>query len=129
MSSSQARNWQNSWQEQPVNPTRQTDTKQKVKVKVKKSWITTGEKFLYTFLSAVALIVLYFTVSFSATTDSLNRDVQKLESDVKQQEVQNENLQYKVKEYSNPDRILQIAKENGLSIQNTQVIQATQISN
>ncbi|WP_226037931.1 cell division protein FtsL [Aquibacillus saliphilus] len=128
MSSSEARSWQ-SWQEEETNPNRQPKTNPKVKIKVKKSWITSGEKFLYTLFSAVTLVALYLTVSFSSTTDSLNREVQTLEAQVQKQQVTNENLQYKVKEFSNPDRILTIAKENGLSIQNTQVKQASQISN
>ncbi|WP_026570458.1 MULTISPECIES: cell division protein FtsL [Sediminibacillus] len=127
MSTSPLKNWQGSWQETG----RQTlpDQKKQVKVKVqKKKWITTGEKFIYTICSAVLVGALYFSVSLSNSTDALNRDVQQLEQQVKSQQEQNQNLEYKAKELSNPDRILEIAKKNGLKIQNSEVKQATQIS-
>ncbi|GGC80590.1 cell division protein FtsL [Thalassobacillus devorans] len=101
-----------------------------VKVKVqKKRWISRGEKFLYTAVSGIVLTASVFMVQFSSTTDALNRDVQKLEQHVKVQKAENESLQYEVKELSNPDRILKIAKENGLNIQNAQVKQASTIGN
>ncbi|QTM99330.1 cell division protein FtsL [Sediminibacillus dalangtanensis] len=127
MSTSPLKNWQDSWQETG----RQTvpDTKKQVKVKVqKKKWITTGEKFIYTIFSALLVGALYFSVSLSSSTDALNREVQQLEQQVERQQEINQNLEYKAKDLSNPDRILRIAKENGLKIQNTEVKQATQIS-
>ncbi|WP_053219768.1 cell division protein FtsL [Virgibacillus senegalensis] len=127
MSTSPLKNWQDSWQETGRH-SRPEPTKQ-VKVKVqKKKWITTGEKFIYTVFSAVVVGALYFSVSFSNTTDALNRDVQQLEQRVESQQELNQNLEYKKQELSNPDRILEIAKKNGLKIQNTKVKQATQIS-
>lgn len=128
MGATEAKNWQYQGHEQRVTEP-QRETKRQVKVKVNKRWVTTGEKFIYTVFSAVAVIGLFFTVSFSSTADSLNRDVQKLEQEVKQQQTVNKNLEYKVKELSNPDRILTIAKENGLKIQNTEVKQASVFSN
>ncbi|MDL4841271.1 cell division protein FtsL [Aquibacillus rhizosphaerae] len=128
MNSSEARSWQQSWEEE-ITPNRQTESKPQVKIKVSKRWITPGEKFIYTLFSLVTITTLLFTVSFSSTTDSLNREVQQLENEVQQQQSINDNLQYKVKEYSNPDRILRIAKENGLNVQNTQVKQASSFSN
>ncbi|SDL77039.1 cell division protein FtsL [Sediminibacillus halophilus] len=127
MSTSPLKNWQDSWQETGRHTI--PDTKKQVKVKVqKKKWITTGEKFIYTVFSAVLVGALYFSVSLSNSTDALNREVQQLEQQVESQQELNQNLEYKAKELSNPDRILRIAKENGLKIQNTQVKQATQIS-
>lgn len=108
----------------------QEQTQKQVKVKVqKKRWISRGEKFLYTVASGIVLAASVFMVQFSSTTDALNRDVQKLEQQVKVQKTTNENLQYEVKELSNPDRILKIAKENGLKIQNAKVKQASTIGN
>ena len=132
MSASQARNWQQTWQ-QNTNPNNQPNQspnhEQKVKTKTHKQWITTGEKIIYSFFSVMIVVALIFVVGFSSNTDALNREVQQLEQNVKQQQLNNENLQIKVKEYSNPDRILQIAKDNGLKIQNTQVKQATSLVN
>ncbi|MDC3416486.1 cell division protein FtsL [Aquibacillus salsiterrae] len=126
MATSEARNWQQSWQEQVT--TRQVEPERKVKVNGQKRWITTGEKFIYSIVSVLTVVMLLFTVSYSISLDSLNRNVQQLEQDVEQQQVQNENLSYKVKEFSNPSRILRIAKENGLQIQNASVKQASQFT-
>ncbi|WP_077622115.1 cell division protein FtsL [Sediminibacillus massiliensis] len=126
MSSAPVKNWQQSWEQTHGSP----EKKKQVKVKIhKKRWVTTGEKILYTLFSGVMVVGLYFTVSFSNTTDSLNRDLQSLEQNVDKQQEINSNLEYKVEELSNPDRILDIAKDNGLKIQNAEVKQATKISN
>ncbi|MBH0229047.1 cell division protein FtsL [Halobacillus yeomjeoni] len=111
-------------------PLRQPDRQRQVKVKVRKTgWISTGEKVLYSVATAGLLAASIFLVQFSADTDALNRDIRSLETDLAQQESQNENLAYQVKELSNPDRILRIAKENGLNIQNAKVKQAASVSN
>ncbi|CDQ19847.1 cell division protein FtsL [Halobacillus karajensis] len=111
-------------------PLQQPEKQKQVKVKVhKKKWISTGEKFLYSFSTAAVLAASVFLVHTSAETDAINRDIRSLEQDIQQQQSQNENLAYQVKELSNPDRILSIAKENGLNIQNAQVKQAGKINN
>ncbi|WP_186577558.1 cell division protein FtsL [Aquibacillus kalidii] len=130
MGASEAKNWQQSaWQEKHVTHTGQAEPKRQVKVKVHKRWVTPGEKLMYTVFSVLAVVALFFAVSFSSSADALNRDVQQLQQQVQEQQSANENLQFKVKELSNPDRILRIAKENGLQIQNTQVKQASMIAN
>lgn len=117
------------WQEEYGNPQVQQSPKRQVKIKIhKKRWVTTGEKFLYSVFSGVMVTSLFFVVSFSSSTDTLNREVQALQQKVQQQQNLNQNLEYKVKELSNPDRILEIAKENGLKIQNTQVKQANPLN-
>lgn len=110
-------------------PLQQPDKQKQVKVKVhKQKWISTGEKFLYSFATAAVLAASVFLVQTSAATDTINRDIRSLESNISAQESQNENLAYQVKELSNPDRILGIAKENGLNIQNAEVKQAGKIN-
>ncbi|MCA1023375.1 cell division protein FtsL [Halobacillus litoralis] len=110
-------------------PLQQPDRQKQVKVKVhKKKWLSTGEKFLYSITTSVVLAASVFLIHTSAETDAINRDIRSLEQDISKQESQNENLAYQVKELSNPDRILSIAKENGLNIQNAQVKQAGKIS-
>lgn len=93
-------------------------------VRVKSSWITPGEKILMCIFGVCMSLALIFIVSYNANIDSLNRDLQTLEQEIGEQYSVNENLNYQVMEYSNPERILAIAKENGLNIQNTQVRQA-----
>lgn len=107
----------------------QETTQQQHNVQVhKKRWISTGEKVLYSLFSGLAILLCIVVVSYSSTLDTVNRDTQKLEKQIKAQQLQNENLQYKVKELSNPERILSIAKENGLKIHQSKVKQADSVS-
>ncbi|MCP3026214.1 cell division protein FtsL [Halobacillus sp. A5] len=113
--------------QQPVE--RQQEQKQ-VKVKVqKKQWISTGEKVLYSMATGLVVIASVFMVQFTSTTDTLNRDIQNIEQEISQQKSDNENIAYEAKELSNPDRILQIAKDNGLEMQNAEVKQAGVVGN
>jgi len=122
MNSNQARNWQNSYSQ----PRPSEHPKKKIVVKVRsKSWLTKGEKIIYAFLSVLIILSGIFMVSYSSTTDSLNRDVQTLNEKVHQQQVENEGLLFEVRELSKPERITKIAKENGLKIQDTQVKRAS----
>ncbi|WP_082234265.1 cell division protein FtsL [Halobacillus massiliensis] len=121
MSIERARNYQPIEQQQP---------KKQVKVKIqKKQWISTGEKALYSLATGVVIAASVFMVNFTSGTDTLNRDIQKMETKIEQQKASNENLAFEAKELSNPDRILQIAKENGLKIQNAEVKQAGVMGN
>ncbi|MBU5595392.1 cell division protein FtsL [Amphibacillus sp. MSJ-3] len=125
MSLSEARNYQTSIPQR----SRHTEQYQQPKklIKIKSRGITPGEKILVCLFGVCLSLALAFMVSYSANIDSLNRDLQKLEREVSEQQTINENLKHQVMEYSNPERILKIAKENGLDIQNTQVKQARQI--
>ncbi|QHE52095.1 cell division protein FtsL [Pontibacillus sp. HMF3514] len=108
----------------------QTQTQQQqTKVHVhKKKWVSTGEKALYTLVSSLAIAASVFIVSYSSSLDSMNRDIQKLEGNISDQKVVNENLQFKIKELSDPERILKIAKKNGLKIHQSKVKQADTVS-
>ncbi|MFC2950202.1 cell division protein FtsL [Virgibacillus sediminis] len=124
MSANHARSWQQMEAQQTP------DQKQKVNVKVRKQgWITKGEKVLYSMVSACLVGTGLFVVSFSSSTDTLNREVQSLEQTVQQQKAENENLMFEVKELSRPERITAIAKENGLKVQDAKVKQAEGYSN
>lgn len=121
MNTNQARNWQRDH----VQPSRQQQTQKKIVVKVrKKSWLTKGEKLIYAFFSTVLIMAGIYIVSFSSTTDTINRNVQTLEQQVQQQKLENENLLFEISELSKPERITKIAKENGLKIQDTKVKRA-----
>ncbi|MFC3040238.1 cell division protein FtsL [Virgibacillus xinjiangensis] len=124
MSANHARSWQQ------MEPQHTPDHKQKVNVKVRKQgWVTKGEKVLYSMMSACLVGAGVFVVSFSSSTDTLNREVQSLEQTVQQQKAENESLVFEVKELSRPERITSIAKENGLKVQDAQVKQAEGFSN
>lgn len=94
----------------------------KVTVKVRQSsWITTGEKILYSFFGILLIGICYYIVSFSSTTDSLNREIQSIETEIETKQIQNETLTFEIKELSRPERIKAIAEKHGLEIQNTKV--------
>ncbi|HLS35863.1 MAG TPA: cell division protein FtsL [Bacillota bacterium] len=109
-------------QHQAVPAQHPTPQERRITVKVtQKSWITTGEKILYSIFGILFVIACFYIVSYSSSTDSLNRDIQSLESEIELKQVQNEHLTYEIKELSRPERIRAIAEENGLEIQNTKV--------
>lgn len=120
MNTNHARNWQHDFKQ----PTKQQQKKVVIRVK-KKAWLTKGEKIIYTFFGLLLIIAGIYIVSFSSTTDTLNRDIQTLEQQVQQQKIENESLQFEKRELSKPGRITKIAKENGLKIQDTKVKRAT----
>lgn len=124
MSLNEARNYQTTYPQR----TRRTEEQERPKriVKVKSRKITLGERILACLFGLGVSLALVFIVSYNSNIDSLNRDLQKLEQEIAEQQMINEDLNHQVMEYSNPERILKIAKENGLNIQNTQVKQASQ---
>ncbi|WP_163536712.1 cell division protein FtsL [Gracilibacillus sp. YIM 98692] len=99
----------------------------KKKVGVQRRWVTRGEKMLYSLFGAVLISSMLYITSYGASVDSLNRDIQSLETKVEEQSVYNKNLSYKVKELSQPERIIANAKKHGLKIQNTEVKQASEL--
>ncbi|MBM7598690.1 cell division protein FtsL [Virgibacillus halotolerans] len=124
MSTSHARSWQQ------ARPDQTETQRQKAAVKVQKQgWLTKGEKFLYSFMGVVVILAGIFIVSYSASTDTLNRDLQDLEKTVQYQQVKNEGLSYEMKSLSRPERITKIAREKGLKIQNAEVKQANAFNN
>lgn len=127
MNTSEARNWEQMVQVPERTRRKEPAQQPKKHVQVKPRRITLGEKMLGVLFGVLTCFALIYIVSYSSNIDAMNRDVQLLERQVREQETTNANLEYQVMEYSNPDRILSIAKENGLNIQNTKVKQTTQI--
>lgn len=123
MNANHARKWDYSYQ-----PQTQAPKEKQVKVVRKTSWITKGEKVLYAAAIFILLAMGIYMVSFSSSTDSLNRDVQSLENKVQQKEVSNEELTYEMKELSRPERITSIAKKHGLKIQDAEVKHASALN-
>lgn len=123
MAANHAPKWQQTY------PSQAPITEKQVIVKVRKqSWITKGEKVLYSFIGLCFIITSMFVVSFSSSTDTLNRNVQKLERSVQIQQVENEGLLFEMKELSRPERITKIAKENGLTIQDAKIKQVSSLN-
>lgn len=116
------------WQ-QEVAPNHSPQKKQ-VAVKVRKhGWVTKGEKILYSIVAVGLLLMSYYFVTYSSSTDSLNREIQSLEQQIEQTQLVNESLSFEVKELSKPDRIKEIAEKYGLKIQNTKVKRAHVFNN
>src|SRR5699024_5037332 len=100
-------------------------TQQQVKVKVKKRrWLTKGEKIIYSMLSICLIVASYFIISYASSIDTINRDIQTLEETINDQRVQNENLQFEIKELSKTKRIMEIRKKQGLKIKDKKVKRA-----
>ncbi|MFZ3576509.1 cell division protein FtsL [Virgibacillus sp. DJP39] len=120
MSASHAR----SWQQTETTSIPQKDKQVVIKVK-KQSWISQGEKILYSLVGTWLLVAAIYMVSFASTTDTMNRELQALQNNVQQQHVLNESLLFEKKELSRPERIIKTAKENGLQIQDAEVKQVS----
>lgn len=120
-----AKNWRHTYE--ATQP--QVDHQRKVRVVVRRrSWITKGEKIIYSFVGLSLIVACYFIISYSSQTDQMNRNIQTIEQTINQQLLHNENLQFKVDELSKPDRIMQKAEELGLKIQDTKVKRAQPIN-
>src|SRR5699024_5485440 len=122
MAAPKLKKWQHPYQPQQDN--------KKVKVKVRKNnWITKGEKLIYSFAATCLILFGIYVVSYSSSTDTLNRELQELETKVQNQQIQNEGLTFEVRELSRPERITKIAKENGLKVQDSKVKKASAFNN
>lgn len=98
-------------------PDYQPTPQPRVKVRVKKAgWITKGEKIIYSIVGIFFILVGYYLVSFASTTDTINRDIQSIEEQINEQRIVNDQLQIQVEKLSEPSRITNIARENGLKI-------------
>lgn len=115
MNTNHARKWE-------YSPSSTTKQNKQVVVKVRKqSWITKGEKVLYSIVGLGLIIACALIVSYSSSTYNLNKEVQSLESTVQSQQKSNQLLMYEVEKLSLPERITKIAKDNGLKIQSAEV--------
>lgn len=126
MNTSRARHWRQSYAPVETQSTQQPQVKVKVK---KRRWLTKGEKIIYSMLSICLIVACYFIISYASSIDTLNRDIQTLEETINDQRVQNENLQFEIKELSKPERILEIAEKHGLKIHDTKVKRAQIMDN
>lgn len=123
MNTNHARKW-----EVPLTTAPRKETKVAVKVR-KQSWITKGEKILYSIIGVAMIIACAFVVSYSSSTYTLNKEVQSLESTVQAQQEANDLLSFEVEKLSLPERITKIAKDNGLKIQDAEVKHAQGFNN
>lgn len=118
------------WQVKETSPIQQPQRKKQIVVKVRRrGWVSTGEKVIYTLFGVGLIASCLYVVSFASQTDQLNRDLLQLEGAVHNQTIENEALYFEVSELSSPERIIQIARDNGLKIQDAKVKRATAVNN
>ncbi|WP_102347034.1 cell division protein FtsL [Bacillus sp. Marseille-P3661] len=109
---------------QQVQPNRkyQQEPKQRPQLKVKKKRnLTIGEKFLITLLIVFSTIGCVVIVANQAKIFQVNNDVRLLESKIESQMKVNSGLEEEITQLERPERILQIAAEQGLTIHNNNV--------
>lgn len=99
-----------------------------VKVVVKTKLFTPGEYILMGLYTLGVCVALFFMIHMSAEIDEMNRNIETAKTEMSEQYVINENLSHQKMELSNPERILALAKEHGLDIQNTKVKQASKVN-
>lgn len=104
--------------EQPVETNKQT-------LKVRKSWLTPGEKILGVAFAGIVCFGAIHIISNQAKIYEVNKDIQKVEDKIKAQQQVNSDLQAQVKGLSNYQRIYEKAKKMGLQLNenNIKVVQ------
>lgn len=123
MNAQRERHWQETYEPQMEQQEKQSQ----VAVR-KNSWLTSGEKIIYTFISVCIVVAGFLIVSYSSSVDSLNREVQSLEKVIESQQLTNQSLEFERKELSKPERIRKIAEEHGLKVQGTKIKRAEGLS-
>ncbi|PRO65320.1 cell division protein FtsL [Alkalicoccus urumqiensis] len=94
----------------------------KVRRQIHRGGITKGERLLYFMMVPVIAIAAVLIISNYSQIYSANAEIQTTEAAVTAQADQNEALTLQVKELSDPERILSIAKnELGMTLDNSQV--------
>lgn len=107
-------------QTQP-RPFRKTET-QRVTERVYKGGITKGEKILYTLGAITVSVLCVMVISNYALLYMNNHQIQQKEQQIIQHQGTVDGLSLQVKELSDPDRILHIARQDlGMSLQDGQV--------
>lgn len=82
-----------------------------------------GEKFMYFIIVFLLCIIPLFNVYTSSLVTKTNLDVEKLKNDIEKQKEENESLEMQIDELASLDNIFNIAKEYGLSYDNSSIIQ------
>ncbi|QQK76736.1 cell division protein FtsL [Salicibibacter cibarius] len=88
---------------------------QTVRNRVEKKF-TRGEKYLITLIAIAIIVTAVLMVSNYASMYGQEQDISQLQSEINQQQQYNEGLEHQVSELSDPERILEIAQENGMEL-------------
>jgi len=97
-------------------PKKEVTPKEKPKVERKKNVFTRLEKLVMGVLGAGVFGLLIANISMNIHLSSTNRELQDINNQIAETEVVNENLQQNVQELSRYDRVYEIARQNGLEL-------------
>lgn len=97
----------------------------KGEVKIKKSWLTPGEKIIGAAFAGLLCFGAVHLISNQAKIYEVNQEIQTVEVQVKEQQKVNSDLEVQVSELSTYERIYEKAKQMGLVLNenNVKVVQ------
>ncbi|MGG3466570.1 cell division protein FtsL [Neobacillus pocheonensis] len=90
-------------------------------VKIKKSWLTPGEKIIGVAFAGLMCFGAVHLISNQAKIYEVNKDIQNVQTKVDEQQKVNRDLQDQVSELSSYERIFEKAKKMGLLINENDV--------
>lgn len=90
-------------------------------VKIKKSWLTPGEKIIGVAFAGLMCFGAVHLISNQAKIYEVNKDIQTVQTKVDEQQKVNRDLQDQVSELSSYERIFEKAKKMGLLINENDV--------
>lgn len=93
------------------------------KKNVKRVKLLKGEKFMYFIIVLLLCLIPILNVYTSSMVTKTNIDVEKIKKDIAKQEEENESLSMQIDELASLDNIFNVAKEYGLSYDNSSIIQ------
>ena len=82
-----------------------------------------GEKFMYFIIILLLCLIPMLNVYTSSFVTKTNIDVEKLKKEISSQEEENESLSMQIDELASIDNIFNVAKEYGLSYNNSSILQ------
>jgi cell division protein FtsL len=99
-------------------PSPRSHTRKQRKLRIR---FTLGEKLLFVSFCVFVMYAAVHIVSNQVKIYQMNKDIQKLEETIQEQQKQNNDLYVEVQQLSTYERILQKAKELGLSLNENNV--------
>ncbi|MEC4030610.1 cell division protein FtsL [Bacillus subtilis] len=106
---------------QPEKQQRHAISPEKKVIVKKRASITLGEKVLLVLFAAAVLSISLLIVSKAYAAYQTNIEVQKLEEQISSENKQIGDLEKSVADLSKPQRIMDIAKKNGLNLKDKKV--------
>ena len=82
-----------------------------------------GEKFMYFIIILLLCLIPMLNVYTASLVTKTNIDVEKLKKEISSQEEENESLSMQIDELASIDNIFNVAKEYGLSYNNSSILQ------